>query len=258
MSGGTLRGSQVRALVHLVNEAHELKTGRAARPRHLLTGVCRILGADAGACVMERDFRPGGQGGFTAVVLEGWGGSAEPALEALQRLGSACNPAIRSLMAQGHGAGDLVTARRRELVADSQWYGAPYVENYLCPTGLDDSVYSSRWSERPGVVQGIGLYRERSGRPFDEADRELLHVFHAECGAMLGTEASHDIKLTQRERQTLELLLQGLGDKQIAARLGISRFTVNQYTKSIYRHFGVQSRAALIAKVLGDGDKRMS
>jgi hypothetical protein len=105
MSGGTLRGSQVRALVHLVNEAHELKTERAARPRHLLTGVCRILGADAGACVMERDFRPGGHGGFTAVVLEGWGGSAVPALDAPQRLGSACNPAIRSLMEQEHGRG---------------------------------------------------------------------------------------------------------------------------------------------------------
>nr|WP_253816396.1 helix-turn-helix transcriptional regulator [Myxococcus xanthus] len=55
--------------------------------------------------------------------------------------------------------------------------------------------------------------------------------------------------LAPRERQTLELLLQGLGDKQIAARLGISRFTVNQYTKTLYRRFGVQSRAALIAQV---------
>ncbi|MGE6757451.1 helix-turn-helix transcriptional regulator [Corallococcus interemptor] len=137
-----------------------------------------------------------------AVVLEGWDGVAQPALEALQ------------------------------------------------------SMYSIRGSEAPGVVRGIGLYRGRSERPFDEADRELLHLFHAECGALLDPpepteEKAPDVRLAPRERQTLELLLQGLGDKQIAARLGISRFTVNQYTKTLYRRFGVQSRTALIARVLG-------
>ncbi|NOK37073.1 response regulator transcription factor [Corallococcus exercitus] len=256
MAAGSLRSSQVRALVRLVNEAHELPEGQGQRPRHLLSGMCRLLGADAGACVLERDFRPEGRGGFTAVVLEGWDGAARPALEALQRMGSACNPAIRSLMELTPVPGAVVTALRRELVGDRAWYGAPYVEHYLRPSQLDDSVYSIRWSEVPGAVRGIGIYRGRSERPFDEADRELLHLFHAECGALLGVpepaeEEALGVRLTPRERQTLRLLLQGLGDKQIAARLGISRFTVNQYTKTLYRRFDVRSRTALIARLLG-------
>ncbi|QDE91946.1 helix-turn-helix transcriptional regulator [Myxococcus xanthus] len=255
MSGGTLRSPQVHALVRLINEAHELPARVVTRSRHLLVGLCRILGAEAGACVLERDFRPGGHVGFTEIVLEGWSGSAVSALEALRRMGSACNPAIRSLMERGSEPGTIVTAMRRELVEDWSWYGAPYVEHHLRPTGLDDSVYSSQWSGLPGVVRGIGIYRERGGRPFDAADRELLHLFHAECGAMFDPPGSSKVGtpsgwLAPRERQTLELLLQGLGDKQIAARLGISRFTVNQYTKTLYRRFGVQSRAALIAQVL--------
>ncbi|WP_242588644.1 helix-turn-helix transcriptional regulator [Corallococcus macrosporus] len=214
--------------------------------------MCRLLGADAGACVLEGDFRPEGRGGFKAVVLEGWDGAARPALEALQRMGSACNPSIRSLMELTPVPGAVLTALRRELVGDRAWYGAPYVEHYLRPTHLDESMYSIRWSEVPGAVRGIGIYRGRNERPFDEADRELLHLFHAECGALLGLpEEPPGVRLTPRERQTLGLLLQGLGDKQIAARLGISRFTVNQYTKTLYRRFGVQSRTALLAKVLG-------
>jgi DNA-binding CsgD family transcriptional regulator len=46
----------------------------------------------------------------------------------------------------------------------------------------------------------------------------------------------------------LRCLLEGDGDKQIAARLGLTRHTMNQYVKTIFRHFGVQSRAELLAR----------
>ncbi|NOJ80422.1 helix-turn-helix transcriptional regulator [Myxococcus xanthus] len=257
MAEGRLRSSQVHALVRLVRASREQREGRGERARHLLTGVFRILGAEAGACVLEHDVRQGGRRVFTAMVLEGWEGRARPALDALRTMGSDVNPAIRSMMSRPAMPGDVVTALRQELVGDRAWEGAPYVERYLRPAALDDSVYSTLWSTPPGVVQCIGVYRGRSGRPFDEADRELLHLFHTEWGALLGTSrppapVGHEARLSRRERQTLELVLAGLGDKQIAARLGISRFTVNQYTKSLYRRFAVHSRAALIVRLLGE------
>ena len=46
----------------------------------------------------------------------------------------------------------------------------------------------------------------------------------------------------------LKYLLDGDGDKQVAARLGISAFTVNGHTKVIHAHFGVQGRAELLAR----------
>jgi FixJ family two-component response regulator len=54
-------------------------------------------------------------------------------------------------------------------------------------------------------------------------------------------------QLTPRLRQTLELLLQGDSEKQVAFRLGLSRHTVHDYVKSLHRHFGVQSRGELMA-----------
>jgi len=54
--------------------------------------------------------------------------------------------------------------------------------------------------------------------------------------------------LSRRERQTLELLLAGNAEKQIAAQLSISRHTVHVYVKSLYRQFNVNSRGELLAR----------
>jgi len=59
--------------------------------------------------------------------------------------------------------------------------------------------------------------------------------------------------LTPRIRQVLRCLLEGDGDKQIALRLGISKFTINQYVKILYRHFQVQSRPELLARWIRRG-----
>lgn len=57
-----------------------------------------------------------------------------------------------------------------------------------------------------------------------------------------------DGPLSPRQRQTLELLLAGNAEKQIASRLAISRHTVHVYVKSLYKRFGVCSRAELLAR----------
>ena len=54
--------------------------------------------------------------------------------------------------------------------------------------------------------------------------------------------------LSGRMRQTLDGLLAGEGEKQIAYRLKLSRHTVHVYVKGIYRQFGVSSRGELLAR----------
>ena len=54
--------------------------------------------------------------------------------------------------------------------------------------------------------------------------------------------------LSPRERQTLELLLSGNAEKQVASQLSISKHTVHVYVKSLYKRFGVSSRGELLAK----------
>jgi DNA-binding CsgD family transcriptional regulator len=51
--------------------------------------------------------------------------------------------------------------------------------------------------------------------------------------------------LTPREADVATLVVEGLADREIAERLTLSRYTISQHVRSIYRKLGVRSRVAL-------------
>jgi DNA-binding NarL/FixJ family response regulator len=55
-------------------------------------------------------------------------------------------------------------------------------------------------------------------------------------------------RLTGRELEVRGLLAQGLADKQIASRLGISVKTVEKHVSAVLRKGGVRSRTELLAR----------
>jgi LuxR family transcriptional regulator, maltose regulon positive regulatory protein len=55
--------------------------------------------------------------------------------------------------------------------------------------------------------------------------------------------------LSKREKDVIELLLQGKSNKQIALTLGISESTVEFHLRSVYRKLQVSSRAEAILKL---------
>jgi DNA-binding CsgD family transcriptional regulator len=59
------------------------------------------------------------------------------------------------------------------------------------------------------------------------------------------------VALTPREREVAALVVDGLADREIAQRLYLSRHTVSQHVKRIYRKLGVDSRVALTRLLLG-------
>lgn len=56
--------------------------------------------------------------------------------------------------------------------------------------------------------------------------------------------------LSPRMQQTLERLLVGDSEKQIANQLGLSRHIVHVYVKALYRGFNVSSRGELLARFI--------
>ena len=54
--------------------------------------------------------------------------------------------------------------------------------------------------------------------------------------------------LSEREQQVLEGMVDGLADKQVAARLGLSPETVRTHVKNIYRKLQVSSRSELLSR----------
>jgi DNA-binding CsgD family transcriptional regulator len=254
--GAELRFEQVRALMQLFAEANEMRAD-PARNIHLLGGVRRLIGATVAGFVTDCDFHPKGLGLHTAVVLDGWDATTLPALTILGKEGSKFSPGIRAMMrACGTTPGATQAATREELVEDDAWYGSEYVQSFLIDAHLDHAIYSCTRGLAPTVVHGLGFHRERGDAPFDESDRALVHLFQLQCERFFASPAKAvtaalRMNLSPRQRETLSLLLGGFADKEIADAMGISPYTVNQYCKSIYRHFGVRSRASLISLVLG-------
>jgi DNA-binding CsgD family transcriptional regulator len=151
--------------------------------------------------------------------------------------------------------GRLITRTRRQVIDDSAWYRSDCFHEYIKPMGIDHSVNSFCELAAAGTINVISVHRAPGERDFSGRERRLLHLFHGELGRLVGTAlvaagAGGPAGLSPRLRQTLDCLLEGDGEKRVAARLGLSRLTVHQYVTALYRRFGVASRAELMARFI--------
>jgi DNA-binding CsgD family transcriptional regulator len=67
------------------------------------------------------------------------------------------------------------------------------------------------------------------------------------------TRARQSLPLTEREREVLRLVVEGLSDKEIAAALGISRSTASDHVAAIRAKLGASSRAAASVLAVRNG-----
>jgi DNA-binding CsgD family transcriptional regulator len=110
-----------------------------------------------------------------------------------------------------------------------------------------------------GTIE-LGLYRERGRRPAPAATLRALEAMvtpiaaafdrhRALAGEDRRIAASRRAQLSPRENQVCDLLLLGCSSDAIALRLGISRHTVKDHRKQIFRKLGIASLAELFASV---------
>ena len=103
------------------------------------------------------------------------------------------------------------------------------------------------------LVDLLQFVKPASYEPFTDSERLFVNevwdcIADNEATSEEGKSQKPAISgLAKRQREVLELLLCGQSAKEIAATLGISRHTVNDYSKALYRHFGVHGRAELAA-----------
>jgi DNA-binding CsgD family transcriptional regulator len=254
---GKLDVGQVHQLIRLLDEAREIPVERQEREHHLVSGVARIVGAAVAGMVLDTDSTPGGRGQRSAILLFEWDSATLPTLERLSEAANALQPLVLAMMrVTPCEPGVTVVATWHELTTERRLGCVEHMGHYLRPPNFGDAMFSAVRLRTTSHIHGLGLYRGPENRSFSEEERNLVHVFHAECEGLLRSPMPDDdgdagcTPLPLRQRQTLALVLRGLSDKEIAERLGISRYTVNQYTKTIYRHYGVTSRTQLLARLL--------
>ena len=79
-----------------------------------------------------------------------------------------------------------------------------------------------------------------------------MRLLHVELGRLWRKDALRRAKdptsaLPPRLSQTLDELLEGRSEKEIALRLELSRHTIHNYVKALHQRMGVSSRGELLA-----------
>jgi DNA-binding CsgD family transcriptional regulator len=215
--------------------------------------LCRLIGVPAAVGGEGRLIRPHGAVEAISAFDAGLDSRGREFYMAYHReLGPGGDPIFRALQ---HLPGRHVTRTRRQLVSDSIWYRSVAWNEYRRPANIDDQLTSVCQISDGGAVSVIALLRAHGERQFSPREQRVLSFFHGELGALIGrcivsaTEPRPD-KLSPRLRQTLACLLEGDSEKQVASHLGLSQATTHQYVIALYRHFGVQSRAQLMAHAI--------
>jgi DNA-binding CsgD family transcriptional regulator len=245
----------VRSILQLVGECRDLGDDSAAWQQHLFRSLVLLIEAGvatsgemegllAGRAVM-RDYAAWGW--ENAFQLDRW----------LQMMPTVVKePSDFVLLKRGaerlrDETGTALT--RTDLVGDKEW--EPSADYAIARVmGLNHVLGGFRLLPRgKDWFSALCLWRAAGERDFSPRDRVLLRELHSAIVPLIGGPLARPSEpspaaLAPRVRQVLRCLLEGDGDKQIAARLGLTRHTVNQYAKNLFRHFGVESRAELLAR----------
>lgn len=251
-----LRSRDVREIFRLVGECRELGDDRLAWRAHLLAGMERLVDADLGTAGEMQGCRS------LRVVDLGVTLWMRPGLFDPARIDAAMaefrgDPARTPILLEYFRKDPLADGAclaRTDLLTDRAWYASDDYQTVYRPCGTDHIVFCFRPipGASDGADAGVVLARAKGARAFSARESLLVREAHAAIASSIGRPLARfsdpsPLELSPRERQVLACLLEGDGDKQIAARLTISPYTVNQYTKSVFRHFGCQGRSELLA-----------
>jgi DNA-binding NarL/FixJ family response regulator len=106
------------------------------------------------------------------------------------------------------------------------------------------SGYLLKSASREEILQGIEDVLEGGGAMDAQIARRVLDMF-----ARMATPHA-DYGLSERERQILQHLVEGMTKNEIAQRLALSPHTIDGHVRNIYMKLHVNNRSGAVAKAL--------
>ncbi len=248
----------VRKVYRLLGECIEMGSDSTAWRAHLLQGLSNIIGARVGLYMhlhqpLQSDER------LEDVVASGFLDTDQQALwqHYQEEQAQKDDPYHLSYFDNHHRP--LRTRTLNEVVEARLWKRSRHYNDYIRACNLKDRITTSfrLGCENDSPLQTMVFHRDVVDGDFALSAKYLIKLSHHEMAGMLGKQLvipgsrCDTGSLPRRMGQVLEQLLNGESEKQIATSLGISHHTVNHHVQRVYQHFGVNSRAKLIALLNG-------
>lgn len=255
-AAGRLRLSQVRAIFRLVGEVREMGADPDVWRPHMVRSLRELLDAQF-VVSSEIHFRRPSRVGPLRVTDIGWISDTEGAVCKAHHVREVENfDDFWVTPAQGADAAGRSSAPK----GDNGAAGAAAGPDGLIPVKPTLNVHAGRSFilsqyalKHAGAVDQLGLHRAWGDEPLTPAHHRLVRMLHVELGRLWRRDALRKAKdpstaLPPRLSQTLDELMLGCSEKEIASRLELSRHTIHNYVKALHQRFGVSSRGELLAR----------
>jgi DNA-binding CsgD family transcriptional regulator len=239
----SLRLRDVRDVFRVIGEIRELGADPKVWRPHMVKRLAKVFGAEI-VISSEVHAQTTKKPPSLRIIDLGWGCDAE---------GNVYE--IRSERDDENLEAWWLTKCERKPSSDSEEpEGVPVPVKPLKPVYGGKSFIMSQYPlPHISAVDQLGLHRAYGDAPFSATEHKLVRMFHVELGRLWRKDVLKQAKdptsdLPPRLAQTLQELLTGLSEKEIAAKLDLSRHTIHNYVKALHQRFEVSSRGELLAK----------
>jgi DNA-binding CsgD family transcriptional regulator len=257
--GSPISEDDFRAVVRILGEVAAMDATPDEKRRHLMTELGLLIGTDTWLWGLAPFIEPGKQ---PVYVFQNRGGlDEERASRLLMAIEHPDTGAMTAPIAQAMvETGRHVTRLRQDIIPDDRFLNSP-AWPFWKAANVGPIILSLRPIEGYGTAV-IAFYRPVSAPLFTPREARIAHIVLSEVSWLHQEGMPHEPSsaipvLPPRCRLILHQLLLGRSRKAIAADLGLSIHTANDYAKQIFAHFGVHSQLQLIARFrVGDGNDR--
>lgn len=247
---GALPQEDVRALLELLCDLRSCelvpKKGRAL----LMERVREMLDADRLALVMLEDVKPGTMP--TPHTIERW----SPA-QGKGRNRSVARSKVKGRTASLEEVSPSIAEMIRPETRVVTWI------DHLSPEVSRDGQRGCRLSslytfEKEATGVCLVAVRGTSHPPFGTPEGVIMQLVQEYSGwlwtlTLRGDPPESADELPIRFHPVLRSILAGDTEREAAERLNVSRHTIHDYVKKLYKYFGVCSRAALLTRCFAEG-----
>jgi DNA-binding CsgD family transcriptional regulator len=237
-----LRLKDVRAIFRLIGEIREMGADPDVWRPHMVRSLRNLLGAQF-IVSSEIHVRRSSKDGSAKVIDIGWISDTE---------GQVC----KAQDEREHERFEdfwVAPSEGAATAASEQAEGVIPIKPKVNVHAGKSFILSQYALKHAGAVDQLGVHRAWGDEPFTTAHHRLVRMLHLELGRLWRKDALRRAKdpasaLPPRLSQTLDELLQGRSEKEIALRLELSRHTIHNYVKALHQRFGVSSRGELLAR----------
>ncbi|MBO3747686.1 helix-turn-helix domain-containing protein [Streptosporangiaceae bacterium NEAU-GS5] len=143
-----------------------------------------------------------------------------------------------------HGSGAaLPVVSIGDMLTPRAWHQTGLYAEYFRPDGVEHEIVV-KLTHAPGQTHVLLLDRG-PGPDFDDRDHLVLRLLRPHLDAAVSRlTAPPTPRLTARQQEILALVGDGLTNRVIARRLGVSEHTVRKHLEHIFGRLGVSSRTA--------------